>query len=196
MFETRTTVVREGAVLQYTLLKDEEVLTYATVIDLWQSSQTFRTFYVALLNNAPFQTYRWETPAIISKRIAQPFEFVLINHPGLAAVTDKFTFRHQFLPAEKNAGIAVFDNLGRDALLIVPSPRSDTDKFNHLAQFTRTASAEQNHALWKTVGAEMEKRINDKPVWLNTAGDGVSWLHIRLDDRPKYYRYGPYRVVS
>ncbi len=24
------------------------------------------------------------------------------------------------------------------------------------------------------------------------AGLGVAWLHIRLDDRPKYYRHAPY----
>ncbi|MGI9175867.1 MAG: DUF6940 family protein [Rhodothermales bacterium] len=24
-------------------------------------------------------------------------------------------------------------------------------------------------------------------MWLSTAGGGVSWLHVRLDSRPKYY---------
>ncbi len=33
------------------------------------------------------------------------------------------------------------------------------------------------------------------PVWLSTAGAGVSWLHVRLDDRPKYYGHGPYRTA-
>ncbi|MFL6237620.1 MAG: DUF6940 family protein [Thermoanaerobaculia bacterium] len=27
-------------------------------------------------------------------------------------------------------------------------------------------------------------------------GAGVSWLHVRLDDRPKYYGYGPYRTEA
>jgi hypothetical protein len=35
-----------------------------------------------------------------------------------------------------------------------------------------------------------------KPVWLSTAGAGVSWLHVRLDDRPKYYGYRPYQEAS
>jgi Family of unknown function (DUF6940) len=34
---------------------------------------------------------------------------------------------------------------------------------------------------------------NAKPVWLSPAGAGVSWLHLRLDDQPKYYGYAPYR---
>lgn len=27
---------------------------------------------------------------------------------------------------------------------------------------------------------------------LSTAGAGVRWLHVRVDDRPKYYHYRPY----
>ena len=36
-------------------------------------------------------------------------------------------------------------------------------------------------------------RVGAEPVWLSTAGAGVPWLHVRLDDRPKYYGFGPYR---
>jgi hypothetical protein len=51
----------------------------------------------------------------------------------------------------------------------------------------------QKHALWMLVGVAMQRRLNNRPVWLSTAGAGVSWLHVRLDDRPKYYGYRPYR---
>jgi hypothetical protein len=39
----------------------------------------------------------------------------------------------------------------------------------------------------------MARRVGRQPVWLSTAGAGVAWLHVRLDDRPKYYGHGPYR---
>jgi NADH:ubiquinone oxidoreductase subunit len=39
----------------------------------------------------------------------------------------------------------------------------------------------------------MQNRVGEQPVWLSTAGMGVAWLHVRLDDRPKYYGYSPYR---
>jgi hypothetical protein len=39
----------------------------------------------------------------------------------------------------------------------------------------------------------MSERVGSKVVWLSTAGAGVSWLHVRLDDRPKYYQFEPYR---
>ena len=42
----------------------------------------------------------------------------------------------------------------------------------------------------------MQRRLSAKPVWLSTAGAGVSWLHVRLDDRPKYYGYAPYREAA
>lgn len=41
----------------------------------------------------------------------------------------------------------------------------------------------------------MQQNLNDAPIWLNTAGAGVPWLHIRLDSRPKYYRYQPYTLA-
>jgi hypothetical protein len=41
----------------------------------------------------------------------------------------------------------------------------------------------------------MHQRVSAKPVWLSTAGGGVAWLHVRLDDRPKYYAHAPYRRV-
>jgi len=38
----------------------------------------------------------------------------------------------------------------------------------------------------------LEDRLADTPLWLSTAGLGVSWLHVRLDTRPKYYRHRVY----
>ena len=41
--------------------------------------------------------------------------------------------------------------------------------------------------------ARLRRRVGVKPVWLSTAGAGVAWVHVRLDDRPKYYGYDAYR---
>ena len=30
---------------------------------------------------------------------------------------------------------------------------------------------------------------NDRSVWLSTSGMGVSWLHVRIDQVPKYYTF-------
>ena len=52
------------------------------------------------------------------------------------------------------------------------------------------------HETIRAVGAEVKShlsRTSELPVWVSTNGDGVAWLHVRIDERPKYYAYAPYR---
>ena len=74
-----------------------------------------------------------------------------------------------------------------------PATFADVSVYGHLAAFVRLAPERQRQALWQSVGEAMARRVSTKPVWLSTAGAGVSWLHLRLDDKPKYYGYAPYR---
>jgi hypothetical protein len=79
-------------------------------------------------------------------------------------------------------------------LLIAPAPVArEVDVYVNLARFVRGAPARQVDALWREVGVRMEAAVGAAPVWLSTAGGGVDYLHVRIDPRPKYYRYGPYR---
>jgi hypothetical protein len=84
-------------------------------------------------------------------------------------------------------------SLGGDAQLIVPSPRTEISAYGHLAAFLRQAPQRQLDAFWRVVSTAVQSRIGEKPLWLNTAGGGVAWLHVRLDSRPKYYGYAPYK---
>ena len=86
-----------------------------------------------------------------------------------------------------------FPNLGRDAVMVVPCPVGDPSIYGHLASFIRNAPESQLHRFWIAIADAMNQRISARPVWLSTAGMGVSWLHVRLDDRPKYYGYAPFR---
>jgi hypothetical protein len=81
----------------------------------------------------------------------------------------------------------------RRRVLVVPCPLAEPPVFAHLAAFVRGGPEAQRHALWQSVGAAMAQRLGDKPVWLSTAGAGVSLLHVQLDDRPKYCGFAPYR---
>lgn len=68
--------------------------------------------------------------------------------------------------------------------------------YGHLAAFVREGPSQQVAETWKHVAQEYMKQINDmneKPIWLSTSGLGVAWLHFRLDRRPKYYTFKPYR---
>jgi len=65
--------------------------------------------------------------------------------------------------------------------------------YENIAAFVREAPEAQTHFLWRLVGNLMERRLGPSPVWLSTAGAGVPWLHVRLDQRPKYYSHAPNR---
>ena len=90
-------------------------------------------------------------------------------------------------------GVAAFPKLGRDAILVVPCPVADRAAYGHLGSFVRLAPEDQRDALWRAVGEQMVRRVGAEAVWLNTAGAGVPWLHVRLDNRPKYYDFAAYR---
>jgi hypothetical protein len=84
-------------------------------------------------------------------------------------------------------------NLGGDATLIVPREQADVACYPHLAAFVRGAPLTQQHDLLQKTGAALAQRLRDTPIWVSTSGLGVSWLHVRLDSRPKYYTYTPYK---
>jgi hypothetical protein len=171
---------------------DSAPVSYAEILRRWQEDADFRSWFNALLAEAPFAAFRWETPSLTAATAVRAFEFVLLDSPGLGSDPDADAFAEHFVGASEG-GVVEFANLGKDAILIVPCPNGLPSAFGHLAAFVRQAPEPQRHALWQQVGSAMRRRLGVKPVWLSTAGAGVSWLHVRLDNRPKYYGYGPYR---
>ena len=176
--------------LRFAIDQDSRPATFADVFGGWQNDGDFRSLFNSLLSDSPFTAFRWETPSVTTATMSKPFEFVLLDSPGLSRRPDPESFSEHFDQA--GANIAVFPNVGGDAILIVPNPVAESSAYGHLAAFVRLAPESQRHALWQAVGRAMALRVRFKPVWLNTAGAGVSWLHVRLDDRPKYYHFKPY----
>ena len=72
------------------------------------------------------------------------------------------------------------------------------EAYTHLAVFCRNAPATQVDGLWKLLASEFLVRLEstEAAVWLSTSGLGVSWLHFRLDNSPKYYQYSPYKAFD
>jgi hypothetical protein len=155
----------------------------------------FRSFFIALLADAPFAGFRWETPPVAIATADRPFEFVLLDAPGMDHPPEGRAFEEQFRAADAGRAVVAFPNLGNDAVLVVPSPFAGIADaaYVHLAACVRHVPATQVHELWRAVGAAMQARLSARPIWLSTAGMGVAWLHVRLDERPKYYGYAPYR---
>ena len=194
MFTAEVEDVSSGRGVRYRVNREDGPLTYREVVNLWQHNQAFRDWYTTLLANSPFSAYRWETPGLRQATIDSHFEFVLLDSPRFASrITDASTYSGYFVDDDLNHGIVVFPNLSGDATLIVPSPRTDTDAYGHLAAFLRCAPHTQIDTFWRMIGETVASAVARKPVWLSTAGGGVAWLHVRIDSHPKYYGYVPYR---
>jgi hypothetical protein len=181
----------KGRCERHALVDGVEPVSYRSVLDLWQESEAFRAWFAGVLRDCPFSVYRWETPPVTRDTINRPFEFVLVASPGIDLPPDPEPFLDYF--DSEGQGIVAFENLGRDALMVVPTPLADPSAYGHLAAFIRNAPAEQIDALWSKVAEAVGDRLGDQPLWLNTAGGGVAWLHVRLDSRPKYYEYESYK---
>lgn len=178
--------------LRFTVEMHSQPASFADVLWGWRDDATFRSLFNTLLADAPYTAFRWETPPVTESTASQRFEFVLLDHPGLARHPAPEAFAEHWGDAPES-GVVVFPNLGGDATLVVPCPVAPHSAYGHLAAFVRQAPEWQCHAFWQAVGDAMAGRVGAKPVWLSTAGDGVAWLHVRLDDQPKYYSYAPFR---
>jgi hypothetical protein len=196
MWSARNEQLEDGRALKFYVDLESSPISFSEILSRWQNDPGFRTFFTTLLADAPFSAFRWETPPITAATAHRPFEFVLLNSPGLATKPDADAFAEYFPRASGKESVVSFPNLGNDAILVVPCPRGRMSAYGHLAAFVREAPESQKHSLWELVGRVVEKKLGPTAVWLSTAGAGVSWLHVRLDNRPKYYGYGPYRSVA
>jgi hypothetical protein len=173
-------------------------LGYGDLLRLLRDDAGFRADFTRAPADVPHRAYKWETPPVTAATLDRPFECMLIDSPALDVPADSSPFAEhlQRQPEVSSPGIARFPNLGGDALLVVPLAHATPAAYAHLAAFLRLAPPAQHDALWQAVAEAMLGRVGTAPVWLSTAGGGVAWLHVRLDDRPKYYGYGPYRRLA
>ena len=192
-FSTREVALSVHNGLKIELYRGEQRLTTAAFFEELASDDSFRYYFNGLLSNGPYPAFFWETPAMKGSTLQRNFEMVMIDSPILAMrKPDPVTFRAYF----KSSGeTAVFPSLRNDALLMVPSPQTSFDAYPHIGAFVRQAPLEQIDQYWKVVAQQVLQTVDKEWRWLSTSGMGVSWLHVRLDSRPKYYVYKPYKLA-
>lgn len=191
--KAKVEVLQDGRIQHVQLLDEERPFTTAQILQKWQNDQSFRAFFIELLAAAPFAAYFWETPPLTQAMLARPFEFVLVEASSLAnAPAQRRAFANYF----NDEPVVDFPNLGGDAHLVVPCPQAAGADYAHLAVFSRSAPSAQQHHFWQRVGAAVTNHVGERPLWVSTSGLGVYWLHVRLDSRPKYYTFRPYREWS
>jgi len=155
------------------------------------------------LSQIPYDAVYWEVaPITRATWHEQDLEFVVLDAKSLAKRKARFRSFEQPCSASDEATVCVFSNLSGDATLVVPRPLDETNNdhvYTHLAKFVRHGNGSQVEELWQRAGQTIQQALlkstnPNENIWLSTAGNGVPWLHIRLDRQPKYYRYKPYQI--
>ena len=177
---------------QYRLIENGDAMPFRRMFALLANDDRFVDWYTGILAAFEGAAFYWELPPLAVSGIDRDAEFVLIGAPALSRISpDPGPFADPFAQ-QPDKDVIAFSNLGGDATLIVPRGIGPAAAYPHFAAFLRLADEAQIRSLWRTVGQTMTRRLGEDPIWLSTAGLGVSWLHLRLDSRPKYYRYRPY----
>ncbi|KAL7508333.1 hypothetical protein ACHAXN_005412 [Cyclotella atomus] len=142
-----------------------------------------------------------------------PFEFALVSQPALKRFAesspDRLAFDEHFekcLKEHKTKSadakvptVCYFDNLGGDARLVSPLPQPNIPQvsYSHIAAFVRNAPRHQIEEFWAVAAKQyldvLKQHSGGRKRWFSTNGMGVAWLHLRLDSRPKYYSYSPFK---
>jgi len=189
---TKEILAETATAIRLHILQDNQTLTFQAVFQLWANSPEFRHFYIDLLATTSFLAFYWEHPGLRTSLWSQPYEFVLLTSTSLDKRRLNTTAFADFFQTDDL--VVDFDNLGKNARLVVPTPMGDLAANKHLAKFIRADKPAQQQLLFQRIGKLMLQRMDkEKTIWLNTAGNGVIWLHIRLDSRPKYYKTQAYR---
>ena len=183
-------VLDEGRVHRYLVRNGSDAVPWADVFKALKVDERARRDLSEAIAAAPFDEVFFETPAHTTSTLGDAAEFVLVDAP-LRRSADPSAFAEHFRDAEEQL-VTTFANLRADAILVVPNPLTDGAQRNYLRSFLRTAPEEQIQSFWAQAALAVQQRVNEVPVWVSTSGGGVPWLHLRLDDRPKYYTHRPY----
>lgn len=176
------------------LQENGQPLSFSAVIEGWRNNAAFREFYTTTLLKHGGNGCLWEHPRLNKSTVDQAYECVITQTDTFSGRTANFRpFAREMRPGER---ICTFPNLSGEALLVVPNQSAEIS-FNgrDLISFLRTAPAELQHEFWATIGHETAAAIDadSQFQFLSTHGLGVLWLHVRLEERPKYYHHRPYR---
>jgi hypothetical protein len=194
MWQAQRRTIPDGWGETIALSSGEAALSVGEVIAGWRDEAAFRERFAAELAATPYPAFFWETPPLHPGTLSGPFECAVIRSDALARMRpDDSDFAGQL---RGDAPVAVFPNLGGDALLVAPRKIAKAECYGHIASFLRAAPREQQHALFGVLAQEIGKRLALSPrrFWVSTSGLGVPWMHVRLDSYPKYYQHRPYAV--
>lgn len=199
---TRSLFGQPGLMLDASRIENTDELIPLTrrgFYEVLAEDAAFRSLLIDTLLGTGFAALAWETTPISRATADLPMAQCVLPHPALArALPDIASFGEHLNSGRGTTEVRTFLNWGGDARLIVPcEPKAKID-YAHLIAFLKNAPPAQRDTLFRDVGVHVLRHLetSDEPVWVSTAGMGVSWLHVRLDKRPKYYRTDSFRALK
>ena len=173
--------------VRFHLMNDDDYLSFREVFELWKSSAEFVLFYKNELIELGFKAFYWEHPALKVDYLDKRYECILQKSRPLEQLPANESAFKDYISGED--GVVDFMNLGKNARLVVPTKKSEEEIYNHFGRFIRFAENQQIIEVFERIGTLIEDGSRQNEIiWLNTAGLGVIWLHVRMDTRPKYYK--------
>ena len=171
-----------------------------------QDNPAFRDEVKATIARSEYPAVYFEMPPVtLATKAATGFEFVVYPAPSLEGVSTDFRSFSAHLSAARPEGCeaTTFKNLGGDATLVVPCHRKTSlpAVYAHLSAFVRGAPSDQVDGWWAKLASTALETLSlddrgERPLWVSTSGDGISYLHGRLDSVPKYYNHKPYKEMG
>jgi len=175
-------------------------LTWGDVIrEMAKDDDIFGCFFSQAIAYSPFLHFFWECPKMRS--LNENFEFVTVKNPKRFAPASRDAFEEVFAAKKKEAEnwadvkAIAFENKDGSSQLVAPTQRLNRlEPYGSISLFVRRAPEEQQVAFWRLVFKSLSNRLSSSPngIWLSTSGLGVPWLHVRLDQKPKYYHTKSY----
>jgi hypothetical protein len=139
------------------------------------------TDFLSILRDQAYSDYFLEMKPTV---LDDSFKFVILDARG--ALESMKTSPNDFRQYCTGSSVSSFYNLGKDAILTIPCPKN-SEQYGHLSQFSRSSTLDLQTLLWRRVFSIAKDA--GKPMYISTDGRTVPWLHVRIEDNPKYYKY-------
>jgi len=173
--------------------KDQNRMSFNDVIEAWQNNdEVFLETFIQSLKDAAkkYARFYWRMPKINTETLKWYYEHAIFQNKSVD--TDKPLNTSEYNEYfSNNESVASFSSPSGNTLVVPNQQEAAHDTSGHLAAFVND-DENMNLAkkLFAAVGEQLLRRVNkdkNKYVYVNTCGNDIEWLHVRLDGAPTYY---------
>jgi hypothetical protein len=163
-------------------------ITFATFLDLLESSEAFRSLFIEELASSDVRLFVWETPGITPNG---DFECALTEAPP---PKKKYRASSAAYAAHLRADepVVSFPSPEGNGTSIVPCPREADGWYAELGTFVRRVRRNQVHAMWQALAKAGKAALPKGRFWMTSSVPPAPWLEMRVETAAKPRAYAPY----